>query len=277
MTYRNLHTTNQVADGRRRITLSVNDTEQLSSDIITVEIDVGDRNDAPSIDLGAGQGMNLNVTFVENGLSVPIVLPHLLDVMDEENHNISRLTVELRATNGELDQTDAIFLRSPLALQFVNDFRTEPTTTLFDISLNATTATYREIFLSIFYDNNELEPTLFTSNGSLLNREVLITVYDNNFFRNGEMNTEDSNFDDNFGVGVVMLRVNIMIQTINDNRPRILIRALPDGCGQSSTESAVEVEGVARRRRDVRAAASRMRKRSIIADTSKVRVELVVQ
>ena len=214
--------------------------------------------------------MNLNVTFVENGLSIPIVLPHLLDVMDEESHNISRLTVQLTATNGELDPTDAIFLRSPAALEFIDSFHTEPTTTLLDFSLNATTATYRRLLLTIFYDNNEKEPTVFNANGSMLNREVLITIYDDNFLRNGQMNSQDTNSDDNLGVGIAMLRVNILIQTVNDNPPRILIRAEPDGCGQSSTEGEDVVEDVARRRRDVRAAASRMKKRSSVTDTSKV-------
>ena len=270
-TYRNLHSTNQVSDGRRTITGSVNDTEQLPSGIITVEIDVGDRNDAPAVDLGAGPGIDLNVIFVENGPSVPIVLPHLVNITDEENHNISRITFQLMATNGKLDMMDAIFLRSPLAFQFIDDFRTPPTTTLIDISLNATTANYTDILLSVFYDNNEAEPTLYNDNGDLLNREVLITIYDANFLQGDQMNSPDSNFDDNYGVGVTMLRAAIVMETINDNRPRIVFRAEPDGCAQSSMDSAIIEESAARRRRDVKIAASKMKKRANRAtDTSKV-------
>lgn len=217
--------------------------------------------------------MVLTVRFTENGDSVPIVLPHIVSIMDEESHNISRLTAELIATNGELDQSDAIFLRSPLALQFIDDFRTPPTTTLLDISLNATTATYTDALLSIFYDNDESEPTLFNSTGSLLLREVLITVYDNNFLQGGQTSDQTSNFDDNFGVGRTMIRAAIEIVPINDNRPRIILRAVPSGCGVSSTESEATVVGMARRRRDVRAAASRTRKRAVTVDNSKVSIE----
>ena len=220
-----------------------------------------DRNSGPLIDLGGGPGEDLNITFIENGPSIPIVHPHLLSITDEENHNISRLTVELIA-NGDLDPTDAIFLRSPLALQFIDYFQNRPTTRLLDISLNATTETYKNIVQSIFYDNNENEPTLFNRNGSTLIREVIITIYDNNFRRNDYLNT---NYDDVIGVSRISVR--IMIQSINDNRPQILIRAEPDECGQSSV-----VNGAVRRRRDIRTGASIMKKRSSVPeDTSMVR------
>ena len=232
-----------------------------------VSIDVGDRNDEPAVDLGAGEGMDLNVTFVENNASVPIVLPHLASIMDEEKHNISRLTAKLVARNGQLDPGDAIFLRSPRALQFVNNFRIPPNTTLLDISLNGTTATFTDALLSIYYDNSEAEPTLYVNNNTLLIREVIISVYDNNFLRAGQTNDADSNFDNDLGVGRTMLRVRISIDPINDNRPRIVIRAEPGGCGVSS---ATENESP-RRRRDVRAAGARM-KRAARSDSSKVRM-----
>jgi hypothetical protein len=256
-----------VTDGTRTVTISANDTESLSSNDITLTIHVGDRNDAPAVNLGGGEGMNLNITFEENSASIPIVLPHLASIMDEENHNISRLTAELVAVNGQLDAGDAIFPRTPLALQFQDDYRVPPNGRLIDISLNATTATFTDALLSIFYDNAEAEPTLFVGN-TLLVREILVTVYDNNFIQGDQSNDPDSNFDDNFGVGHTMLRVRIIVSPINDNRPRIVIRAEPDGCGVSSGDpsSAAAV----RRRRDVRAAGTRM-KRAVRTDNSKVR------
>lgn len=272
LAYSNNHSTNRVTDGTRTITISANDTGSLPSNDVRVVIHVGDRNDAPAVNLGAGEGMNLNITFVENGASIPIVLPHLVSIMDEENHNISRLTAELVATNGQLDASDAIFLRSPRALQFIDDFRIPPTMTLIDIYLNATTATFTDALLSIYYDNAEAEPTLYVNN-TLLIREVIITVYDNNFFQADQSNDQNSNFDDDFGVSRTMLRVRVSIEPINDNRPRIVIRAEPDGCGVSSVaESTGDPSvGAARRRRDVRAAAARM-KRAVRSDSSKVRM-----
>ena len=275
LTYRNLHTTNQVEDGRRTIRITVNDTEHLSSQEITAHIDVGDRNDAPSINIGAGNGMDLNLTFQEEGASIPIVLSHLVSIMDEENHNISRLTAHLISTNGELDPSDAIFLRSPLGLQFTDDFRIPPTTRLIDISLNASRSTYRDALLSIHYDNAEREPTLFNSMGSPLIREVIITVYDDNFLSVGASTDQSSNFDNELGVSRTVLRVGITIEPMNDNAPRILIRAEPEGCavGSSGTGVGGGEGGLARRRRDVKAASGRIRKRSLNfkVDDSKVR------
>ena len=265
LTYRNTLSTNQVQDGQRTITISVNDTYQLASTEITALIDVGDRNDPPEINVGDGAR-----AFIEDGPSIPVVLPHVASIMDEEGHNVSRLTAELRSPNGELDMGDAIFLRSPLALPFIDDFRSPPSRSLLDVAVNDTTASYTDLLLSIFYDNNEAEPTLFNATGDLLIREVIITIYDTNFLQDGQMNTEDSNFDDNFGVGVRMVRIRIEIEPINDNPPRILIRAEPDGCAVGSTEVSAEAEGAARRRRDVRAAASRVKKRSRVGDVSKV-------
>ena len=228
---------------------------------------MADRNDAPSVDIGGGANANLNINFTENGASIPIVLPHLLSIMDEEGHNISRLTVELVAPSADtnLDPTDAIFLRSPQAIQFIENLLTPPTVTRIDIGLNATTATYREALLSFFYDNAEDEPTLFR-------REVVITLYDNNFLPNGITSDPNSNFDDDLGVSRTVLRVGIEIIPVNDNAPRILIRAQPDGCGLSS--GVAGGDGPMRRRRDVKVEASKMRKRSVQykVDDSKVRM-----
>ena len=211
------------------------------------------------------------ITFTEEGTSVPIATPHVVSIMDEEGHNISRLRVELVSPNGILDPSDAIFLRSPVALQFKDDFRTEPTTRVIDITINATTAVYTEALLSIFYDNAEKEPTLFNETNSPLLREVLVTIFDNNFLSEGQVSDPESNFDDNLGVSQTTVHVGITISPINDNAPRILIRAEPDGCGIGSAED--EMPTLARRRRDVKAASSRIRKRSIINhrdDRSKV-------
>ena len=94
-------------------------------------------------------------------------------------------------------------------------------------------------------------------------------IYDNNFLQDGQSNTAESIFDDNFGLGHTMARVVVTIDPVNDNRPRILIDAEPDGCGVSSTEEEGVVMGVTRRRRDVRAAGARM-KRGIRGESSKV-------
>lgn len=249
--------------------VSVNDTELLSSGEITANIFVGDRNDGPLVDLGAGGGMDLNITFTENGASIPIVLPHIVSIVDEEGHNISRLTAELLSPNGNLDPSDAIFLRTPMP--FIDNFHIHvlSNTTRIDISLNATTATYTNALLSIYYDNNELEPTLFNGSNSTLLREVLITIYDANFLLSGQENTPGSNFDDNFGVSRTSIRVGIVIHPVNDNPPRIVIRAEPGGCGLSSSAGA---EGATRRRRDIRAASSRIRKRTLRDEGSEVRV-----
>ena len=258
-----------MTDGNRVITITVNDSALLTSNQILATIAVGDRNDGPAVNLGAGEGVELGIVFEENGASVPIILPHLVSVMDEEGHNVSRLTVELRATNGELDRGDAIFFRSPLSLQFLDDFRIPPTTTLLDISLNDTTATYTDALRSIYYDNSEPEPTLFNSDGDRLIREVLIMINDSNFLQDGQSNSAESIFDDNFGLGHTMTRVVVTIDPVNDNCPRILINAEPDGCGVSSAEEGGMVSGVTRRRRDVRAAGARM-KRGVRGESSKV-------
>lgn len=262
LTYRNLHPDNRIIDGQRSIIITANDTFSYSSQQLTFSINVGDRNDAPVVNLGAGDEMDFMITFTENGSSIPIVLSHLVSIMDEENHNISRLTVELFSPNGVLNDTDAIFLRSPLALQFIEDFRIPPTTHLIDISLNATTATYRDALLSIFYVNEEDEPALFNATGDDLLRVIRITIYDDNFLPEGQSPNRSSNFDDNFGVGVSTIRVGVTIRPVNDHAPRILLRAEPDGCATFSSGTTAQIESLARQRRDVGyAIATRLKKR----------------
>lgn len=178
-----------------------------------------------------------------------IALSHLIDIVDEEMHNISGLSVELIATNGELDPSDALFLRSPSSLLFLDNFATPPTATSLNILLNATADVYEQALRAIYYDNSETEPTVN------LTRVVVIRITDTNFPDSGMDNAE-------LGTTMSEIRIGINIQPINDNPPRILILAEPEGCAAGSVNVSDAQANIRRRRRDVRAASS-IRKRSI--------------
>jgi hypothetical protein len=182
-------------------------------------------------------------------------LSHLIDIMDEEMHNISSITVELIATNGNLDPSDSIFLRSPMSLLFLDNFATPPNTTFIHIALNATVDVYEQALRAIYFDNSEIEPTIFNTTDSRMNltRVVVIRITDTNFPDSGLDNAE-------LGTTTTEIRIGINIQPINDNRPRILILA-PDGCATGSVNVSDAQANIRRRRRDVRAA-SNIRKRS---------------
>lgn len=182
-------------------------------------------------------------------------LSHLIDIMDEEMHNISSLNVELIATNGNLDPTDSIFLRSPMSLLFLNNFVTPPNTTFIHIALNATVEVYEQALRAIYFDNSEIEPTIFNATGANLTRVVVIRITDTNFPDSGSDNAE-------LGTTTTEIRIGINIQPINDNPPRILILAEPQGCATGSVNVSNAQANIRRRRRDVRAASS-IRKRSI--------------
>lgn len=172
-------------------------------------------------------------------------------------HNISSITVELIATNGKLDPSDSIFLRSPMSLLFLDNFATPPNTTFIHIALNATVDAYEQALRAIYFDNSEIEPTIFNATGSGVNltRVVVIRITDTNFPDSGLDNAE-------LGPTTTEIRIGINIQPINDNRPRILILAEPDGCATGSVNVSDAQANIRRRRRDVRAASS-IRKRSI--------------
>ena len=159
------------------------------------------------------------------------------------------------ATNGELDPSDALFLRSPSSLLFLDNFATPPTARSLNISLNATADVYEQALRAIYYDNSEKEPTIFNATGANLARVVVIRITDTNF--------PDSRMDNaELGTTTTEIRIGINIQPINDNRPRILILAEPEGCAAGSVNVSDAQDNIRRRRRDVRAASS-IRKRNI--------------
>ena len=182
-------------------------------------------------------------------------MSHLTDITDKEKHNISSISVELIATNGNLDTSDSIFLRSPMSLLFLDNFATPPTTTSMNITLNATVDVYEQALRAIYFDNSEIEPTIFNATGANLTRVVIIHIADTNFPDSGMDNAE-------LGTTTTEIRIGINIQPINDNPPRILILAEPEGCAAGSVNVSDARANIRRRRRDVRAASS-IRKRSI--------------
>ena len=170
-------------------------------------------------------------------------------------HNISSITIELIATNGNLDPSDSIFLRSPMSLLFLDNFATPPTTTFIHIALNATVDVYEQALRAVYFDNSEIEPTIFNATGANLTRVVVIRITDTNFPDSGLENAE-------LGTTTTEIRIGINIQPMNDNPPRILILAEPEGCATGSVNVSDAQANIRRRRRDVRAASS-IRKRSI--------------
>ena len=199
-----------------------------------------------------GEDQNFNVTFVENGDSVPIALAHLLDIMDEEGHDISMMTIELTATNGQLDPSDTIFVRTPLPEQiFQSLLQNPPTRTVISISLTGPVSLYIETLRNIYYDNSELEPTYFNdsaTNTTLLNREVVIRTTDSNL---GDQTTSE-------------IRVRVQIQLQNDNRPRIIIDSDPASCSEDCRDLEEGEKMVVRRRRDVKTTPTKRRRRMAV-------------
>ena len=212
VTYTNLHTDNSITEGQRNITLITTDTGSLTSDTLTILINVARRNDGPAVDLGGGEDINLAITYIENGPSVPIGLSHLIKVMDEEGNNISSMTIELVSTNGELDDGDYIFLRTPMALPFLFDPRTVVTDKLINISLPGDSVLYMQAIQAVRYINTEHEPTLFVNESTTLSREVIIRITDTSTTTLPETNE---------------VRVIVTIQPINDNAPKIIINSDP--------------------------------------------------
>ena len=199
-------------------------------------------------------------------------LSHLIDIMDEELHNISRLRVELISTNGQLDPSDSIFLRSPMSLPFLNHFVSPPNRTYIEISLNASINLYEQALRAIYFDNAELEPTIFNATGenvtlTNLTRVVVLSITDTNFAEPGVDVSDIANAD--LGTSTTTIRIGINIQPINDNRPRIRILGEPQGCATSSENLTDTEAGTVRRRRDLRAA-SRIRRRSVQDEDDKV-------
>ena len=229
LTYTNLHTNDSVTDGQRSIAINATDTHTRSSNTLTLLIDVSKRNDGPAIDLGDGDDAGFTVTYTENGPSVAIGLNHLIQVMDEEGHNISSMFIELISTNGELDEGDLLFLRTPMALPLLFDPNTAITNRSINISLPGESAAYSDLLQAVRYVNTEPEPTLFV-NGSKLTREIVIRITDATILPAPTTNE---------------VRVTVQIEPINDNAPRIIINSDPV-CTEDCRDSDV-VKTVTRR------------------------------
>ena len=223
LTYTNLHSNNSVTDGRRNITLTTTDMGSLASTTLTILISVAERNDGPAIDLGGGENVDVVVTYIENSPPVAIGLSHLIEVMDEEGNNVSSVVIELVSTNGELDEGDTIFLRTPMALPFVRDPNTVVTKKLINITLTDDSASYTEAIQAVRYENTEREPTLFVNGTTNLSREVVIRITDASTMPSPTTNE---------------VRVGVRIEPINDNAPRIIINSDPvctEDCRDSGT------------------------------------------
>lgn len=207
--------------------------------------------------------MDYTITFTEDGHSIPITQRFLSSLMDEEGHNISRLTVQLLSPNGNLDTMDAIFFRTPGGLSFLSHVDSS-TTQFISISLNASADVYLEALNSIHYDNAEEEPTQYNGSepdGARLMRVIVVTITDTNFI-DPNTNAIDA-MDADMGVSTTTVRIGIEITPINDNRPQLLINTDPPSCSSDSTDMSELAASMDRRRRDLRSV-SRIRKKSVV-------------
>ncbi len=241
----NLHTTNSVTDGQRLVILTVTDAGGVLSNELRAYINVMDRNDGPSIDIGAGTDMDSMLNYTENDQSIGIVTSFLLEVMDEEGNRILNMSIELRATVGSLDLInedseygDTIFLRTPAAEPYLFDPKTIITPTYIYVELNSTPEQYISVLRAVRYANTRPEPTLF-ENGDRVKREVVITISDENH-------------------ETTVVRVGINIVPINDNAPVITINSDPSTCSEDYRDRG---ETITRSRRDVKVASKQSRKR----------------
>ena len=209
------------------------------------------------------------ITFTEGGSSIPITQTFLASLTDEEGHNISRMTVELTAVNGLLDSEEALFFRTPNPLQaeFLG-YIDEQSSTYISLTVNASVSLYQEALTSIFYLNAQEEPSVYnasTGNDRLI-RIIVINITDANYI---DPNTDPADATDaDMGVSTTTVRIGVEIDTINDNRPMILIRSDPESCSTDSRDSAEADMAGTRRRRDIRSV-SRIQKKSILLNSKK--------
>ncbi len=226
---------------------------------------------------GTGVNVDHTITFTEAGQSIPITQTFLTSLTDEEGHNISRLSVELIAVNGQLDTNEVLFFRTPTSQQAeFRRFIEEETNTFISISVNASVELYQEALTSIFYLNAEREPSLYNSStgNNRLIRVIVISITDANFI---DPNVDPADTTDaDMGVSTTTVRIGIQITAINDNRPRILIRSDPDSCSIDSSDfESTATASSERRRRDIRSV-SRIQKRSISLSSSKKDVSVAM-
>ena len=205
--------------------------------------------------------MDHTITFIENGDSIPITQTFLTSLGDEEGHNISRMTVNLTALNGQLDKNEFIFFRTPGGVDFLNHLNMPLTDRYISISVNSSASIYEQALTSIFYLNDEEEPTIYnSSNGTdRLMRAIIISITDTNYI---DPTTDPAvAADADMGISTTTIRIGIEITPVNDNRPRILIRSDPDSCSTDS-DNFKESDTMSRRRRGVRSV-SRITKKSV--------------
>ena len=215
--------------------------------------------------------MDHMLMFMEDGFSVPIALQHVLSLGDEEDNNITRVTIRLEAVNGKLDPTDTLFPRTPIASLFLDNLLQPLTGMLIDISFNDSVSSdlYEMVIESVYYANEAEEPTLYNTTGSPLVRIITISVYDSRF------DSQLVDADGRVSMGVTNITIGVNIEPINDNAPRIVLRAEP-GCastvaGMSSQSSGGVASQRARRSTSWALASSRRRRRVVeTPDDSKV-------
>ena len=239
LSYQNLFRNNSVTDGQRNISITALDTAAGTSNTIHAYVTVMDRNDGPFVNLGTGIDMDRTIVYVEGSRSELLGLTYLADIMDEEGHNILSLNARLISTNGILDDRDIVFPQSLFILPFLNHPNTIAQSKEFHVEGNFTTEEFINALTSLRFVNEENEPTILNATGANLTREVIITVTDIN-------------------LSSTQVRVNIRIEPINDNAPRIRLVTDPASCSQDYADVSL-----VRSRRETRLSAKQRRKRNM--------------
>ena len=181
------------------------------------------RNDGPVIDLGAGNDQGFTLNFVEGGPERRIGINNFLSISDEEGNAVSRMEIELVATNGPLDEGDTLVLRTPLALPLFSYPDTVVNETRIIVGNLSSDSDYVDTLNGVRYSNSEDEPTLYNVDGARLQREIVISITDS-------APVPSTN----------VVRVTVEIMPINDNAPRIIINSEPR-CTQDSRDSQTTV------------------------------------
>ncbi|XP_062508295.1 uncharacterized protein LOC134184578 [Corticium candelabrum] len=204
--------------GQRFVTFILADDQGAVSGPIIIRITVLERNDEPDVDLGGGAGVIDTVTF-NDGDNVGVELvshPHRLRIMLPDSAAISKITVELRATNGFIfDETEYIY---PVRLfPDTVQFELGPAAKSITLLGNAPLEDYIRAVQALRYTNLENEPTTFLIiNGSQvdINRTIIITVTDSGLRGLPPAST----------VAQVLLE----IKMVNDNPPTLSLNILPE-------------------------------------------------
>ena len=198
--YLNTLTDNSVADGNRTAQLRVTDGGGATSNTVIMIVVVEDRNDEPTVIIDD------SINFEEGGTSIEIVTQHLVDIMDEEMDNISSIVIALSSPNGQLDQKERLFLRTPLFPMLLDAMVTKTEVTL---DVEGTVEQYEEVLKAVRYINQEDEPTCFVSGEERLQRVITVMITDNNPIT----------------PSTVAHVIGINITLINDNAPRLMLRS----------------------------------------------------